>query len=151
MRRRRLIGSIGSLGVGLLAGCLGAQTGAPGDDGDRPTVAGHSIVTTGATCQSDPDGDRVEVDFGADGVVIDGVAPAPNPCHEARIETASIDAGDLRVGIGFDRVKDVCIECVGAISYTATVDVEPADAIETVTVEHGESGKRHTVRRDGAD
>lgn len=151
MRRRRLIGSIGGLGVGLVAGCLGANPGAPGDGADRPVVAGHSIVTTDASCQSDPDGDRVEVDFGADGIVIDGVASAPNPCHQARIETATVEADELRVSIGFEQVADVCIECVGAISYTATVDVDPADTIETVIVDHGETGETHTVRRDEED
>jgi hypothetical protein len=150
MHRRTLLGALG--GLGGLAGCLGG-----GDPGTAPTdttaspsavtpaVTGRSIETTNAEC-ADVDG-RADATVGADSVTIEGVTPAPNPCHEATIEGATVEKRQLRVTVGVTETGEgACVQCVGAVTYTATIAVTGGDDIDAVVVEHTE-GETHTVER----
>ena len=176
MQRRTALASTGGLAVTLLAGCLasgsdpsggspddGSPSEDPPDDGDpseddvTPVVVDRTIETENTGCMSDEE-DGVDVTFEADGVVLDGIAAAPTPCHEATIETAAAEDGTLRVAIGLEREGGVCAECVGAIEYAATIDLDGADGLDTVVVEHADPGGAHTVTRgeespspDGSD
>lgn len=148
MRRRDLIVSTGGLAAALLAGCLASGSDDPGEDDVTPAVVGHGIETKETDCM-DEDGESVEVTFDADGVDIDGLATAPTPCHEATVESATVETGTLRVEVGLERADGMCIECVGAVDYAARIDLEGADGVDTVVVEHPDPGKTHTVERGG--
>lgn len=121
---------------------------APGEPDVDPTIVGHDVETTGAECASGEESDPVNVSFESDGVTLDGVAAAPNPCHEATIESASVEAGELVVRIGLESTGEMCVECVGAIRYSARIDVDGADGLDAVVLEH-EDGETYTVPRDG--
>lgn len=162
MQRRTVLASFGSISVGLQAGCLANDTTPPASNGDddgnetrsetdvEPTVADHVVETTETDCMTD-EGDQVAVEFGPESVTLDGVATAPNPCHEARIASATVETGELIVRIEFESTDDVCVECVGAISYASRIDIDGADGLDTVTVEHDHSDSTHTVKRGDDD
>lgn len=123
----------------------------PSEDDVDPSVLDHAVETSGGDCMSDDESDHVDVSFGSDSVSLDGVAAAPDPCREATIESATVEAGELRVQIGLDATGDVCADCVGAIAYSASVEIDGMDGLDTVAVDHGDAGDSHTVRRGGDD
>lgn len=141
--RRTLLAGAGSSAM-CLAGCVG---GVPTDDGvqhsdDEPEV---SIETTKSTCGGLED-DWAVAGLNDERVSLDGITPAPNPCHEATV--AAIDVVDevLEVDIAVTSTLEddtECIECVGAIGYTATIK-SLTDAVEAVRIDHIE-GDTHDI------
>lgn len=114
-------------------------------DADGSASVGRTeLQTTDAACASGA-GEGVTVAQTDGRVAIRGSFTAPNPCHEAVLERATVDQGLLRVSVGRRSTLgegEVCQTCVGAISYEASVEVVPLDAIEDVQVDHpdGSSG-----------
>lgn len=170
IRREYLAAMTGTTGA-LVAGCL-QQGSAPGADGDgggdddgdgaddgngdddrdvEPSVVNAAVVTTGSDCMSGDDGDAVDVSFGADGVVLEGVARAPTPCHVAAIESMGVTTGALTVRVALESLDVTCVECVGAVEYVAAIELENVGGLDTVTVEHGDSGETFTTRRGEDD
>lgn len=155
MNRRRLLSAGVGLGATLLAGCIAAGSdptptdGGPSNDDVAPTILDTAIETTDTDCMSDRT-EGIDVTFDEDAVRIRGVATAPTPCHEATLESATVDTDTLRVETGLDSTGGVCVECVGAVAYTARVDLEDAGGVETVVVEHEDPGERHHVSREEA-
>jgi len=158
MQRRELLASVGALAIGSLTGCIADGGGAPGETAtpsegdDRPTVRDHSVETVETTCSSG-ESTGIDVSFGETAVEIDGVARTSNPCYEATVESATVTGGELRVGVGFVREDGACADCVGAVTYAATVEMDTTEGVDTVVVTHGEAGagddETFRARRDG--
>jgi len=121
--------------------------------GAAPSVGRTAIETTDAACAGGAGGE-VSVER-ADGLVaIEGTFTAPNPCHEAVIEGVTVEGDTLQVDV--DRQStlgegEFCQECVGAISYEATVEVAPLDALADVRVGHPDGSGVSTDGTDGPD
>ena len=86
---------------------------------------------------SDPDrgdefdtGDRpadVRVTKANESVIVEGTIRTSTPCYEPTLESVTYDEDDDRLTVVVDTVEDgteVCIQCVGAITYRVTVDFE---------------------------
>ncbi|PSQ03443.1 hypothetical protein BRC95_08930 [Halobacteriales archaeon QS_5_68_33] len=142
MRRRELLASVGATALAAQTGCLaeGTDGGAttpengtdtdtptPGDRGVQPTVRDHSVETVGTTCSSG-ESSGIDVTFDETAVGIDGVARTSNPCYEATVESAA--------------------DCVGAVTYAATVDLDTTEGVDTVVVTHSQerAGDDETFR-----
>lgn len=159
MRRRRFVASVAAVALGSLTGCTADGEGTPGgtvtpSEGDgQPSVRDHSVETVETTCSSG-ESTGIDVSFGEEAVDIDGVARTSNPCYEATIESAAVTSGELRVTVGFVREDGACADCVGAVTYAATVDLDTTDSLDTVVVTHREDGAGEDEtfteqRRDG--
>lgn len=137
MKRRALLASLGTVAI---AGCINVGGQLPenrrSDDAEGELSAVSSdIVTIDTDCGTEHADHSWSLE--GDTVVIDGYRPAPNPCHEATIEEVLVVSDTLVVDLGIDSTREqdeVCIECVGKISYQATVEVENPAALETVEV-----------------
>lgn len=132
--RREFLGLLAAGGAtftvigGVLA--TGSSTGAE--------VDGADIETTDAGCGS-PASESASVELLADALEITGSLSAANPCHEASV--VDLAWGDDSVTITIDTVStleddEVCVECVGEISYRATVSMEDESVPATVIVDH---------------
>ena len=163
-RRDALISSaaIGSLAV---SGCLSrGEGGVPGNgsgggngdensDGLDSGIVDASIETTGSDCGS-PDDDQIDAVRGEESITVTGVLPAPNPCHEAVLESSELEDGVLSFVVD---VKDAttddeeCIQCHGAIEYEVRFELGDVSAVETVAVDHV-TGERHEIEPEsGSD
>jgi len=111
-----------------------------------PTVESPTIETLGSDCADEPTSDTASVSFGDDQLSIDGRIQAPNPCHEATLETISETQNGLTVVVGVEDVSDGdnCIQCVGSVEYSTTMRYDLV-APETVTVVHRSTGEERTV------
>lgn len=144
MKRRALLATVSGAAL-FAAGCVG---GVPGSDDLEPGNGEEldaSIETTGSDC-ADPDDDWAVAGADDDVVVIDGLTPSPNPCHAATIEAVSVDDGALAIEIGVESTLEAdeeCIECAGAVAYTATIEGLET-TITAVTVDHHE-GETHDL------
>lgn len=166
MRRRRFVASVSALAVGL-AGCTaergetpagsetptvdstGTETPASSpsptatraEEDVRPTVQNHSVETVETDCLND-DATGIDVSFAETSVAVDGVAETPTPCYEARVDSARVTGGELRVGLAFDDDgSDVCVECVGRLTYSVTITLDTTDGVDAVTVTHGDTAQ----------
>jgi hypothetical protein len=83
-------------------------------------------------------------------VSLAGVKTASNPCQEVVLNTA-VSGAELSVDVATEPQEDSddCIQCIGSLEYEATVALSN-DAVETVTVSHGEDGPTTTVDADEA-
>lgn len=156
MRRRTLLTALSGTAAGL-AGCVGA--GLPTDDDDTndaddedrddpPIPPGASIRTLATDCGG-PDDEWVEVVREGDQFVIDGLTPAPNPCHEAIVPALDLLDGALDVTLGVASTLEDgvgCVQCQGALRYELRVDVDP-ETVDDVTVRH-EYGETHRIDPD---
>lgn len=156
MRRRTLLGraaALGAVGALGLAGCQG-PTNSPGagdgnGDGDSPTaepsptprweapVADVRLRTTDGTCASgDEPGAAVSFDE-ADGTLgIQGQVTAPTPCHRVHLDSVRFDEAAAELTVVLTTApgdQDACVECVGALSFDATVEIA-GSLPETVAV-----------------
>lgn len=156
-RRRAVLGAM-SAGAAALAGCLVEDDGsgdAPddqtddnstddeGEHGDEQATAellNASLVHKWSDCAGG-DGQAAVVHDGAS-YAVDGIATAPDPCHEPVLRDAAFEDGDLMVSIevaqaemGEDRT---CMDCVGIVAYDALAEMSEADAVERVLVSHGD-------------
>jgi hypothetical protein len=124
---------------------------APGTDtptpGDSPGIDASSIETVDAGCRSDDGG--ITVGFDEEVITVTGTLPAPNPCHEAVLDSLTVEDARLRVAVDVSSTLEDgtgCVECVGAITYDARIEPEDTSAITAVTVVHA-SGDDTTVTR----
>lgn len=159
MRRRTLLTALSGTAAGL-AGCVGA--GLPtddddpddSDDGDRddPVIPPGASIRTLATDCGGSDDAWVEVGREGDQFVIDGMTPAPNPCHEAIVPELDLVDGALEVTLGVASTLEDgvgCVQCQGAVRYELRVDVDP-ETIDDVTVHH-QHGETHRIDPDGEE
>lgn len=140
MKRRALLASIGTVSATAVAGCLNVGGQSPGnrspDDGtEPPEVVSSNLETTEAGCGAEATGYEWSVED--DTIVVTGSRTAPNPCHRATLEDVRVDDGVLELEIGLAQATDEgvdCMQCVGEISYEATVELGDVSSIETVDV-----------------
>jgi len=159
--RREILRGATAIGAIATAGCLsraqenvGALPGA-GDDGeggiDSDGVVDTSMETLGTDCGG-PDDDDATASVSGNTVTINGVLPAPNPCHEALVEAASYEAGTLSVAIDAADATgedEGCVQCHGSVTYRADVELEDASAVGTVLVDHATpTGGEHELDPD---
>jgi hypothetical protein len=159
--RREILRGATAIGAIATAGCLsraqenvGALPGA-GDDGEGGTdsdgVVDTSMETLGTDCGG-PDDDDATASVSGNTVTINGVLPAPNPCHEALVEAASYEAGTLSVAIDAADATgedEGCVQCHGSVTYRADVELEDASAVEMVLVDHATpAGGEHELDPD---
>lgn len=135
LSRRRVLGSL-AIGSAALAGCLSV-----GASVDREPVDGvreQDITTVETACAGmNDEGSSVEVSGTT--IDIEGVLIGPNPCHEAVIKGVFVEGDTLVVSIAAESDIDdgeVCMECVGKISYEATVEVGDDVEFDDVSVDH---------------
>lgn len=164
--RRKVLVSTAALAVGGLAGCVGDS-----DDGTDSTGNGNgngngngdgngtgngtangdeqgSLTTTIETIETDCAGgqsDSVRVDFDDEGFTVSGVTPAPTPCHDAVVESRSLDDDtfSLTVGVESDG-SDTCSDCTGRVAYEARLEGGGAGGVSGGTIRHVE-GETHQV------
>lgn len=135
LSRRRVLGSL-AIGSAALAGCL--SVGASDDREPVDDVRSQDITTVETSCAGmDDEESSVEV---ADSTIdVEGVIIGPNPCHEAVIKGVSLEGDTLVVSIAVESdLADggACMECVGKISYEATVKVDDDVEFDDVRVDH---------------
>lgn len=145
--RRSMLGILASGSLGL-AGCLSSAL--PGTDSETPTddagqfeLGDETIETTESSCAG-PDDERAEINVGEETIQISGHLSAPNPCHEAVLNTVQITSQELVVVVGVVstlEADEVCVECVGGIEYSATIEVSNASALNKITVDHETGGE----------
>ncbi|WP_255167964.1 hypothetical protein [Natrononativus amylolyticus] len=109
-----------------------------GAEGSEFEFGEGECATAGAT-------DRARIDLEDDVIRIEGVVETPTPCHRLSLASLETDRETLEVVVGVDDpAADVCIECLGAVPYTAVVD-RPDPPPESVVVVHETMGERRTV------
>lgn len=114
------------------------------DATESPVVTWSDIETTDSSCGT---GDRAEVTVIGQTIAIEGVLMAANPCHVAVLDEASISGSTLRVEVGTESTLDkgeVCIECVGEITYNALVELEGPPTIDSIQIDHS-NGETHEI------
>lgn len=161
---RRTVLATSALALTGLAGCVtddvddGAGSGNGGNDDDEndtndgngnsdpsddPAIESATIETTGTDCGDPDDDDVTEVALDEDPIRIEGVLPAPNPCHKAILESASVEGGtlDLTIDVEQDLPDDEeCVTCHGAVEYAVTVTLATDVEISDVHVDHVTGG-----------
>ncbi len=168
MQRRTFLTAFGVTGATLAAGCLSSSprgdpastpsttatpTAVPttvpstNDSDGQPEILSTTIETHDTSCMSGAGG-SVDVAVSDDHIVIDGVAQTSTPCHEAVIESADVERGEVILHIGFRGVGEQCVDCVGAIEYEANLGMTGTAGVDSVTVVHDATGERFTYTRD---
>ncbi|WP_277553720.1 hypothetical protein [Halobaculum limi] len=165
MDRRTFVVAAATAASTALAGCTGGSAGGGGGDGDdedgaedTPTATTDAPATETAT--GDPSisnrsfertGDASEqaesasVAFGEDRVTCTGVIRGKNGCMEASLESATYEAGTLRVRVTTTKEGgDVCTQQLVYRGYEAVVDFD-GGLPNRVVVEHASMGETRTV------
>lgn len=115
-------------------------SGDDGDDSDRSGVdgseiTGRSIETTEQTCGSqDVSEASMTVEDGA--IVVEGTVSASTPCHDAVLSTAAVGDRTLRMDVELSQQDGFCQQCLGEISYEATIELANPTGLESVQVSH---------------
>lgn len=113
-----------------------------------PEIEGVDLEAGDGSC-ADATDHAATVAFDDDSIRVDGTVITPVPCYDLAVDDAgtAIDDGELTVSITAEREDGVCVECVGAVPYEATVDL--GDALpDTVVVAHVVDGERTVVARE---
>jgi hypothetical protein len=140
-------GTDGDTGNGSDAGNgtdTGNETGNGTDGGTGTpglTVANAEFTVVASDCGQGTDDSTIS--YGANGVTIEGVASAPNPCYTARLVDAAYDAEADALTVTVESYlpegeqDTVCAECVADVEYTASVSFE-GGLPGRVAVTHGD-------------
>lgn len=119
--------------------------GGDGDEDVQATVTDSTVETIDADCG---EGDDAAAEFGSESVTVTGAIEAPNPCHTATVEEATIDTGTLTAVVGLEETDDeVCTECVGLVEYEASIEVDGIGGVDEIVVSHVADGTRTEVER----
>lgn len=121
------------------------------DDRDRrgpvdgqEVVLGHTVETTDSGCTTKSIGTARKrgVTRTDGGVTVEGSLVTSTPCYAAVVESVSYDSGDLTLAVSAEPEPGVCIECIGEITYEATVSLSEGVTVDTVSVAHLETEHR---------
>ncbi|MFB6228510.1 MAG: hypothetical protein ABEH88_08115 [Halobacteriales archaeon] len=124
------------------------DTETPIESGSKALIESASIETTDASCGSG-DGEEIAVDFGDEAITVTGTLPAPDPCHEAVLASVGLDDNQLSVIVDVRSTRGdggMCVQCVGAVTYTARIVPRDPGTIESVAVDHA-TGTESTIPR----
>jgi hypothetical protein len=129
----------------------GRHTGTPGPGtpGDpTPTTPGTpslptpvtdaSIETVDSGCRTD-DERPTAVEFSDEVITITGTLMMGNPCHEAVLESVTVDDERLSVAVDAQSTLDddaACVDCLGAIDYETRIELADQSGITMVVVDH---------------
>ena len=105
---------------------------------DAPGIDNASIETLDSGCWTDEE-EPIGVEFGDDVITITGTLRTGNPCYEAVIESVTAEADQLSVGVGVRSTLEegeFCVDCLGAISYEARIELADQSGVTTVVVDH---------------
>jgi hypothetical protein len=159
MKRRTLLGTIGTAGLVTLTGCLSDDgRGTPSDTGtaaDTPspmptptpalTDSGFEIVSEESGTQADSA--SVSVDGAT--VVVEGTIWGSNGCQTAELDSVNYNDGTLTVAVATTRATDadeMCTQQIVKIDYRTTAEF--ANGLpDTVVVTHSRDGAEETVVR----
>jgi len=115
-------------------------------DGDRrpdgkEVVLNHAVETTDTGCTAKSLGTARKRDVSrANGVVtVEGTLVTSTPCHNVVVESVRYNSGDLALAVSVEPQPGVCIECLGEITYEATVTLSEGVAVDTVSVAYVET------------
>jgi len=92
----------------------------------EPSVANTNVTVASRDCASEDD-DRGAVGYGDERIRAKGTVTTRTPCYDLSIAETTYDdeTRTARIVVDADAQEDEgCVECVGAISYSATVDYE---------------------------
>lgn len=111
-------------------------------DQGPPAVRGATLTETTSESRGSGARGRAEVtlpesETGA--VTIDGAIPTEHPHYEAVMKEATVHGTTLRVAVGVESTREegtMGTMPLGIVEYTASVDVEHPDGLDSVTVEH---------------
>lgn len=163
---RRTVLASSAIALTGLAGCVtedtddGNGTGGPGDGdddngdnagngtgnsdpSDDPAIESASIETTGTDCGGPDDDNVTAFSPDEDPVRVEGVLPAPNPCHEATLEAASVEESTLALTIDVEQDlpdDEECVQCHGAVEYAVSVSLVEDVEIDELHVDHATGG-----------
>lgn len=112
------------------------SNGSDDDPTESTKIVAESIESEG-TCATGSEADSEATVLVGDGEIgIAGSLEAPNPCHEAVLETVELVEADLEIIVDVEPEDvDVCNECLARIDYDVTIEFE-GPAPRTVTVSH---------------
>jgi hypothetical protein len=168
MDRRKFLRRTSALGALTLAGCMADDdangttddTPAPSSSNDvMPAISDSSIERTGKGCASHQGDEgtqtpeteyaRTSTDESMLSVSFDGQLLTPTPCYLPTIEDTEYDTESdrLTITLGTEKEDGVCVECVGVVEFSGTVEFEngvPGDVVVvhddvTLTPKDGES------------
>lgn len=108
------------------------------DSNPEPAVEHVETLETGCATGENSIGATRDGDI----VSVEGVIDAPDPCHTAVVSDISLDNSELEVAVGVEPRNNLCQQCLGEVTYEATIDLDGAD-VERVVVDHGENS--HTA------
>lgn len=115
----------------------------------NPASVGETSFQAAEGDCNDGTGHEATVSFGDEAVHVDGTVMTPTPCFDLSLHEAAVTEADgtLTVVVEAARQDGVCVECIGAVDYGATLEMT-ADYPDTVVVEHLVDGERTVVTRD---
>jgi len=116
-----------------------------------PAIAGESFTSESGSCGGT---ESSAVAFAAEAVEVTGRISTPNPCYEVGLAAVEVRGGQAYGG-SEDSVlvvtiettgpgDEACVECVGSVPYSATIDFEN-DSPAAVRVVHERMDERRTV------
>lgn len=118
-----------------------SETATPTETSDsNPEPAVEHVETRETSCATGENSVRATRD--GDILSVEGIIDAPDPCHTAVVSDISLDNSELAVAVGVESENDLCQQCVGAVNYQATIDLDGAE-VQVLVVDHGENS--HTV------
>lgn len=136
MDRRKFLRRTSALGALTLAGCIADEeangtttdTPTPGSGTDvTPEVTGSSIERTDNGCASgESDYASTSTDDDTMTVTFSGRVTTGNPCYQPALERTTYDAeaDSLTIAIGTDAEDGVCVDCVGYVDFSGSVEFE---------------------------
>jgi hypothetical protein len=122
-----------------------------------PEVRGQTFATESGSCDGSED---ATVTFDDETVTVTGRVRTPTPCYDLELASGHVEAesefatGDavLVVTVATAGPQDgACVDCIGSVSYTATVDVANAypSNVRVVHRSMNETRTVQTVTRNG--
>ncbi len=151
MRRRALLGTVSSIGIAALTGCLsdgggdatpsttGTTTGTPTPT-SAPDTTLNDFTFTLSERQSGTQTDSATVSVDGDTVVIEGTIWGKDGCQTARLPRVNYDSESDGLTVPVETTEradagDSCTQAIVEIAYTATVTFENG-LPDTVVVTH---------------
>lgn len=127
--RREIIRYTGLAAIGSIAGCIDVG----GDDNDtteetepQPEITNISFESIEGRC-TNADSSQVQAERMNETISVTGFVIGGNPCYEASLSSSNIQNDMIVLSISLSQTTDsneVCQECLGEMSFNASVDVD---------------------------